>query len=180
MWFNFKMSQPKEEEADLVLMAPISGTAIPIEDVPDIVFSEKIIGDGIAIKPTGNKIVAPCDCTVKEIFKTGHAVILNTNKGNLQLFVHIGIDTIDLGGNDIFRPAVKAGDSVKTGDVLIDFDLELLQKKLQSTISPFLISVNSLPAIASLEKITNRCTNGSTPVVKIMFKKPDNPPRERE
>ncbi|WP_294463236.1 PTS glucose transporter subunit IIA, partial [uncultured Ruminobacter sp.] len=95
MWFNFKLSKEDENDSDLTLIAPISGTAIPIEDVPDVVFSEKIVGDGIAIKPTSNKVVAPCDCVVESIFKTKHALILKTVPYDLLLFIHIGVDTID-------------------------------------------------------------------------------------
>ena len=170
MWFNFKLSKEDENDADLTLLAPISGTAIPIEDVPDVVFSEKIVGDGIAIKPTSNKVVAPCDCVVESIFKTKHALILKTIPYDLLLFIHIGIDTVDLGSNEIFSPVVKEGDIIKAGESIMDFNLELLQKRLKSTISPILISANSLPNQISLEKMTERCTHGSTPIMKIRIK----------
>jgi PTS system glucose-specific IIA component len=178
MWFNFKLSKEDENDSDLTLIAPISGTAIPIEDVPDVVFSEKIVGDGIAIKPTSNKVVAPCDCIVESIFKTKHALILKTIPYDLLLFIHIGVDTIDLGSNEIFSPLVKEGDTVKSGEPIMDFNLDLLQKRLKSTISPILISANSLPNLASLEKMTERCTHGSTPIMKIKLKSTGEPEKE--
>ena len=164
------IKEPKLDSNGFMIYAPISGEVIPITDVPDVVFSEKIAGDGVAIKPTSNKVVAPCDCIVESIFRTKHAVILKTVPYDLLLFIHIGIDTVDLGSNDIFTPLVKEGDTVKSGEPIMDFNLELLQKRLKSTISPILISANSLPNLESLEKMTERCTHGSTPIMKIKLK----------
>ncbi len=71
--------------------------SVNIEDVPDVVFAEKIVGDGIAIKPTGNKMVAPVDGTIGKIFETNHAFSIESDSG-VELFVHFGIDTVELKG----------------------------------------------------------------------------------
>ena len=98
-WFGFGHAQEtKKREADLTLLAPMSGSLVMIEDVPDVIFSEKIVGDGIAIKPTDNKVLAPCDATVVEVFETNHAIVLKSNPLELLIFIHIGIDTVDLKG----------------------------------------------------------------------------------
>src|SRR5574344_802195 len=163
-WFNFKLSSHEETKADLILYAPITGTIVPLEDVPDVVFSEKIVGEGIAIKPSGDKVVAPCNCTILEIFKT--------IPDDLIIFIHVGIDTVELKGEGFFR-AVEEGDTVKTGDTLIDLNLNLIQNKAKSTVTPVLISSNQQNRIAKIEKMTNRCINGSSPIMKITFKKDD-------
>jgi len=75
------------------IIAPLSGEIVAIEDVPDVVFAEKIVGDGIAIRPTGNKMVAPCDGEIGKIFETNHAFSLESDSG-IELFVHFGIDTV--------------------------------------------------------------------------------------
>ena len=139
MWFNFKLSKEDENDADLTLLAPISGTAIPIEDVPDVVFSEKIVGDGIAIKPTSNKVVAPCDCVVESIFKTKHALILKTIPYDLLLFIHIGIDTVALNGEP-FDYKVTQGQKVKKGDVLVIADLDKIKAAGYNLHTPVVIT----------------------------------------
>ncbi|WP_204322754.1 glucose PTS transporter subunit IIA, partial [Streptococcus pneumoniae] len=74
------------------IYAPISGEIVNIEDVPDVVFSEKIVGDGVAVRPIGNKIVAPVDGVIGKIFETNHAFSMESKEG-VELFVHFGIDT---------------------------------------------------------------------------------------
>lgn len=77
------------------IIAPLSGEIVNIEDVPDVVFAEKIVGDGIAIKPAGNKMVAPVNGTIGKIFETNHAFSIESDDG-VELFVHFGIDTVEL------------------------------------------------------------------------------------
>ncbi|MDY5779404.1 MAG: glucose PTS transporter subunit IIA [Succinivibrionaceae bacterium] len=168
-WFSFNFSKHQETQADIILNAPISGTIIPIEDVPDVVFSEKIIGEGIAIKPTGDKVVAPCDCTVMEIFSTNHAIVLKTTPFDLTLFIHIGIDTVDLKGEG-FKRIAEEGDTVKAGETLIEFNLNYIQSHAKSTVTPVLISSTDQPRIAKLEKLTGQCTEGQTQILKINLK----------
>ena len=86
------------------IVAPLSGEIVNIEDVPDVVFAEKIVGDGIAIKPTGNKMVAPVDGTIGKIFETNHAFSIESDSG-IELFVHFGIDTVELKGEGFTRIA---------------------------------------------------------------------------
>lgn len=87
--------------------APVSGKILPIEDVPDVVFSERIAGDGIAIKPEGDKLVAPFDGTIVQVFETNHAFAIRSEK-NIEVLVHFGIDTVDLRERDS-RGSRRAG-----------------------------------------------------------------------
>ena len=84
------VSDDKKETGAIEIIAPLSGEIVNIEDVPDVVFAEKIVGDGIAIKPTGNKMVAPVDGTIGKIFETNHAFSIESDSG-IELFVHFGL-----------------------------------------------------------------------------------------
>ncbi|MDX1268380.1 MAG: PTS glucose transporter subunit IIA [Oceanisphaera sp.] len=132
------VSDDTSESSGIDIFAPLSGELVPIEEVPDVVFAEKIVGDGIAIKPSGNKMVAPCDGTIGKIFETNHAFSIESDSG-LELFVHFGIDTVELRGEGFIRIA-QEGQQVKKGDTIIEFDLALLEAKAKSTLTPVVIS----------------------------------------
>lgn len=108
-----------------VLCAPLKGRVIPLEEVADPTFAEKILGDGAAIVPETGLLVSPADAVVDTMFETGHAVSLTTD-GGAELLIHIGIDTVKLKGRH-FKPMAKDGDRVTTGQPLIEFDLEKLR-----------------------------------------------------
>ena len=121
------VSDDSSDTSGIEIFAPLSGEIVAIEDVPDVVFAEKIVGDGIAIKPSGNKMVAPCDGTIGKIFETNHAFSIESDSG-LELFVHFGIDTVELKGEGFTRIA-QEGQQVKKGDTVIEFDLALLKPR---------------------------------------------------
>ena len=104
----------------LLLRAPISGILVPLERVPDPVFAQRIVGEGIAIEPVSSLLVAPCDGTVAHVHATGHAVTLTTPDG-VEVLLHIGLDTVHLRGQG-FRPRVAAGQTVACGAPLVEFD----------------------------------------------------------
>jgi len=146
------------------IVAPLSGEIIAIEDVPDVVFAEKIVGDGIAIRPTGNKMVAPCDGEIGKIFETNHAFSLESADG-IELFVHFGIDTVELKGEGFTRVA-QEGQKVKAGDTVIEFDLALLTEKAKSILTPVVIS--NMDEIKELQKMSGTVEVASDPVLKIV------------
>lgn len=101
--------------------AIVDGTVIALDQVPDQVFSQRIVGDGVAFEPTGTTIVSPADATVSVVMAdTGHACGLTLDNG-MELLIHVGIDTVSMGG-DGFRLHVASGQRVRRGDPLIDFD----------------------------------------------------------
>ena len=105
------------------LKSILDGKVMPIEEAPDDVFSQKIMGDGLAIEPSNTVVTAPADCEVSIVMAdTGHACGLTLANG-LELLIHVGVDTVDMGG-DGFKLLVKEGDHVKCGDPLIEFDPE--------------------------------------------------------
>lgn len=108
------------------LKSVLDGKVIPIDQVQDEVFSQKIMGDGIAIEPSNTVVTAPADCEVTVVMAdTGHACGLTLSNG-VELLIHVGVDTVDMGG-DGFRLLVKEGDHVKAGQKLIEFDPEKIK-----------------------------------------------------
>ncbi|KAG1716491.1 hypothetical protein ID866_629 [Astraeus odoratus] len=157
------VSDDKKDSGTIEIVAPLSGEIVNIEDVPDVVFAEKIVGDGIAIKPTGNKMVAPVDGTIGKIFETNHAFSIESDSG-IELFVHFGIDTVELKGEG-FKRIAEEGQRVKVGDPVIEFDLPLLEEKAKSTLTPVVIS--NMDEIKELIKLSGSVTVGETPVIRI-------------
>jgi len=146
------------------IIAPLSGEIVAIEDVPDVVFAEKIVGDGIAIRPTGSKMVAPCDGEIGKIFETNHAFSLESDTG-IELFVHFGIDTVELKGEGFTRIA-QEGQKVKAGDTIIEFDLEFLKEKAKSILTPVVIS--NMDEIKELQKMSGSVEVAADAVLKIV------------
>jgi glucose-specific phosphotransferase system IIA component len=130
------ISGPKVNETHILL--PINGTIMDISQVPDEMFSQKMMGDGIAIDPTEGVVYAPCDGVIGTIFKTNHAVAIAGDNG-AEILIHVGIDTVKMNGEG-FKGLVKAGDRIKTGDKLIEFDLKLVKEKAKSHITPVVIT----------------------------------------
>lgn len=120
------------------LLNPVKGEIIKLEDVPDDVFASKALGDGFAIKPVENKVYAPIDGEIAVLFPTKHAIAIKSDVG-LELLVHIGIDTVNLNGEG-FASHVNQGDKVKKGDLLLSFDMNIVNEKAKSNISPIVIT----------------------------------------
>ncbi|MBP2642754.1 MAG: system, beta-glucoside-specific subunit [Firmicutes bacterium] len=121
-----------------MLTSPLAGEVKLLEEVPDEAFASGVLGKGLAIDPREGKVVAPADGTIATLFPTGHAIGLITEKGT-EVFIHIGIDTVKLDGK-YFNTKVKQGDTVKKGQVLIEFDLKKIKEAGYSVITPVLIS----------------------------------------
>jgi PTS system glucose-specific IIA component len=132
----FDFLSPKKKVVRL--FAPIDGYIIKLEETPDEAFSQKIVGDGVAIDPTGSVLVAPCNGEIGKIFRTNHAFSLRTEEG-AELFVHFGMNTLELEGQGFERIA-KEGQKVVVGDPIMKVDLALLKEKAQSVITPVVIS----------------------------------------
>ena len=122
----------------LVLQSPLAGWAGPLEEVPDAVFAERMLGDGVAIDPVGSVLVSPCDGVVLSVHRSGHAVTIRAGNG-AEILMHVGLETVALGGEG-FEVQVAEGQAVSAGDALIGFDLDLLARKAKSLITPVVIT----------------------------------------
>lgn len=127
-----------KKNKELHIVAPISGKAVDLSEVPDAVFAERMIGDGLAIIPEGNQILSPCDGKVIQIFPTNHAVGIETPQG-IDILVHVGVDTVQLNGEG-FKALIKENTQVKKGQPLLSIDLEKVKSQNKPIITPVLIS----------------------------------------
>ncbi|CAC9192402.1 PTS system transporter subunit IIABC [Staphylococcus aureus] len=129
-------------ELSHIVHAPLTGEVTPLPEVPDQVFSEKMMGDGIAIKPSQGEVRAPFNGKVQMIFPTKHAIGLVSDSG-LELLIHIGLDTVKLNGEG-FTLHVEEGQEVKQGDLLINFDLDYIRNHAKSDITPIIVTQGNI------------------------------------
>ncbi len=122
----------------LVLVSPLRGWSLPLTEVPDPVFAERMAGDGVGIDPTGSVLHAPCDGEIVPMQGAKHALTLRTAAG-ADLLLHLGIDTVQLGGEG-FEPLVRAGERVTAGQELLRFDLDLIARRARSAVTPVLLA----------------------------------------
>lgn len=128
---------PAAKEGDIV--APLSGRILPLAEIPDEVFSQGVLGDGVGIDPTSNVVLAPADASVSSVIEDSrHACGLALDNG-IELLIHVGIDTVSMGG-DGFELHVKEGDRVRRGDPLITFDLDKIRAAGHPTVTAFLVT----------------------------------------
>lgn len=120
------------------MVAPINGTIISIEEVPDPVFSQKMMGEGIAIQPSGGYIYAPFNGEIIMIAPTKHAIALRSKSG-VEVLIHIGLETVALNGEG-FQLAVKEGERVKEGQLLIEVDWAYLEQRVESIVTPIIVT----------------------------------------
>jgi len=140
--FGFLKSKAKE------IQAPVDGEVLALESVNDDVFSQKMVGDGVAIKPTSNVFTAPIDGVISKIFSTNHAYSIKGDKG-LEVMVHIGLETVALEGKGFTRKS-EEGERVKAGDAIIVVDLAYISEHAKDTITPVIVLEES--EVKALEK----------------------------
>jgi PTS system glucose-specific IIA component len=121
--------------------APVDGNVVKLESVDDEVFSQKMVGDGVAILPISGSFRAPIDGVVSKIFSTNHAYSIKSDK-DLEVMVHIGLETVALNGEGFTRIASE-GDTVKVGDIIIEADLAYIREYAKDIITPIIITDES-------------------------------------
>ncbi|UEX89222.1 glucose-specific PTS transporter subunit IIBC [Staphylococcus ratti] len=135
-----------------LVAAPLEGSFVPLSEVPDQVFSEKMMGDGIAIKPSKGEVRAPFNGKVQMFFPTKHAIGLVSDEG-VELLIHVGLDTVKLNGEG-FTMQVEEGQTIQTGDVLLTFDLEYIRENAKSDITPIILTQGEIKEIVAEEAQT--------------------------
>jgi len=116
------------------ICSPMTGTILPITEVPDAVFAQRMMGDGFAVDPTEGQVFSPVKGRVLNVFPTRHAVTLVSEDG-YEILIHVGMDTVQLKGEG-FIAHVKEGDRVTTEDLLLTVDLNVVRPKVPSLITP--------------------------------------------
>lgn len=127
-----------ESAGNVTVYAPMEGNAVPLKAINDGVFSEDMLGKGIAIEPTVGKVTAPFDGKVAMIYTTKHAIALTSNEG-VEILIHVGIDTVQLNGK-YYDIKVAVGDEVKAGDLLAEFDIKGIESEGYRTITPIIVA----------------------------------------
>lgn len=122
----------------IMVKSPLEGTVKDLAEVNDAVFSDGLMGKGIAIEPKVGKVIAPFDGVVEAIFNTNHAIGLKSNDG-VEVLIHIGLDTVNLEGK-YFKSHVTNGQEIKAGDLLVEFDIDGIRKEGYDVITPFIIT----------------------------------------
>lgn len=132
MWLNpFK-------KAKLQIISPVNGEIIPIEEVPDPVFNQKMMGEGVALMPEKGDICAPVNGTIIQIAPTKHAIGIRAEDGS-EILIHIGLETVSLKGEG-FTVAVKMDDKVAIGQPLIKVDWDFIRTHAKSIVTPIVIT----------------------------------------
>lgn len=137
-WENLIHGKKNAAPAEKIVYSPLKGRVIPLAEVKDPVFSEGMMGPGAGIEPEDGSLYAPADGEITVAFPTGHAVALKTADG-MEILIHIGIDTVKMNG-DGFQCHIAEGDKVKTGDLLVSFDLAKIRSAGYDTTTMVLVS----------------------------------------
>ena len=135
MFQIFKKKEPVE------LYAPVTGTSVALENVPDQVFAQKMMGDGIAFMPETDTICAPCNGKITMVAHTLHAVGITADNG-AEILIHIGLDTVSLNGKG-FTALVNVGDKVKKGTPLIQIDMAFMKEQQMVLTTPMVVTNTS-------------------------------------
>lgn len=153
----------------IALKAPLSGILVPLEKVPDPVFSQKMVGDGIALDPVNQTLSAPCDGRVVMLHPAAHALTLATDEG-IEVLMHVGLDTVSLKGKG-FTPRVKNGDRVSAGDPLLDFDADFIATHAKSLLS--MIVVTNSERVAAFQPASGGVAAGRDVILELRLVEPD-------
>lgn len=149
--------------ADDVITSPLAGEAKALTSIEDTVFSTETLGKGIAIEPSSGEVRAPFDGVISTFFETGHAFGLVADSG-VELLVHVGMDTIKLGGKG-FEPQVKEGDRVKKGQLLLKFDLDYIKSQGLPVTTPVVVS--NTDDYAEVEALASGTVDLSTKILRV-------------
>ena len=158
-----KLFTRKEDEHFNCIFAPVSGEAVALTEVPDPVFAEGTLGDGVAIIPTEGKIYAPANGIVDMTFETGHAVSLVAENG-AEILIHVGLGTVALNGRP-FEMKVQTGQKVKKGDLLLIADLAAIKDAGLSTITP--VTVNNAKNYATLNTFSGKTVSNDDMIIEL-------------
>jgi len=149
----------------LLIKAPVDGDIVDIVEVPDEVFSQKLVGDGVAVNPKSDIFVSPVNGVITTVFPTKHAIGIKTIEG-IEIMIHVGVDTVKLNGEG-FITFVNEGDKVKVGDKLLQINRLVLASKAKSLISPIIIT--NMWKVKEFKKIIGVVTAGETDIIEAVI-----------
>ena len=166
--FKKKETEAVSQSNNIELKAHATGKVSDIKEVPDPIFSEKMMGEGIAIDPDVGAVVSPVDGVIMHIFPTKHAVGIKASNG-VEVLIHIGVETVTMNGEG-FEAHVENGQRVKTGDILVTFDLALVKEKAESAMIPMIITNSKEMEKIEQVLIGDHVTAGEQTILKVTSK----------
>lgn len=159
-----KEEKVKRSTDSIIVKSPIKGKVLSLEEVPDDVFAQKLLGEGIAMIPEEGTIYSPVDGEVIQLFMPSkHAIGIKSNDG-VEVLIHIGIDTVKMNG-DGFEAFVDTGSTVKCGQELIRFDIDKVEKNAKTVITPIVITNSN--ELKNIDIIANGNVDAGEEVIKI-------------
>lgn len=162
-----KWRKKSAEPSTIEILAPVTGKAVSLSQVPDEAFAAGHMGQGIAIEPAEGKLIAPFEGKVVHVIKSNHAVMIENVEG-IQFLFHIGINTVSLKGEG-FTSHVSVGDKVKAGQLLIEFNIEQIKAAGYPVITPIVVT-NADEMVSSLEMHDGPVTAGRDAIFKAVLK----------
>ena len=138
----FGFFKKDKEVKNVIMKSPVVGRCFDISEIPDEVFSTKMLGNGIGFESTEGILYAPVDGEILQVFPTKHAMILKSKEG-IEILLHIGVDTVGMKGEG-FETFVEKSQQVKAGDKLLTFDNELIKAKVKSNLSALILTDNEI------------------------------------
>lgn len=151
----------------LTLLAPVSGVIVPLGRVPDPAFAQRLAGDGAAIEPLSDTVVAPCDARVVQVHRARHALTLTA--AGLEIIIHVGLDTVMLNGAG-FTALVKAGDDVQAGEPLLRFDPDSVARSARSLMTVVLVA--NMESVAAIEHRSGLVSSGRDVLMRVRLAGP--------
>jgi PTS system glucose-specific IIA component len=151
----------------IIIKSPVNGKAVALSEVPDEVFSSKMVGDGIAVIPANGNIVSPVNGKIVQIFPTNHAIGIISDEG-LEILIHLGIDTVELKGEGFTR-LVEVGADVKEGTPLIKMNLEAIKNNGKDIITPVIIT--NMEMVGEIKHNYSHVNAGTDEILKISLRK---------
>src|SRR5690606_9631214 len=154
----------KNTENEIVIQSPIKGEVCDVAEVNDPTFSDKLLGEGVAIRPENGRVVAPVDGTIATMFETKHACTIVSDDG-AEILIHVGLDTVNLKG-EFYHAHVKDGDRVKAGDLILEFDMAKIQEAGYDIITPVVICNSA--TYAKVETYTGKIVQELDEIMRIV------------
>lgn len=161
-----KWRKKNKEQKAVEIASPLTGEAVALTEVPDEAFAGGHMGPGLAIEPSEGRLIAPFDGKVVHVIKSSHALMIENTTG-LQFLFHLGINTVSLKGEG-FVTHVAAGDQVKAGQLLIEFDIDKIRAAGYPVISPIIVT-NAEEATSSVDIVTGPVTAGGDVILQAVL-----------
>ena len=162
--FKKRVGTKETEPLDYTLYSPLTGKVVPLSEVNDLVFSQEMMGKGLAVLPTVGRVVAPCDGHIISVFRTLHALTIKADNG-AEIIIHVGLETVGLDGKH-YTAHVKDGAPIKKGDLLLTFELDEIKALGYDVVTPVIIT--NWSEYSQVDQTEENEVEDGTPLIELM------------